>query len=304
MSETTTKSRQKTIFVYEKLGVNICPNIFSIAFTLHCVHHDKWIFISQMRVLNTQKVYDIWYIDVDFAIIKFIDETVLFNSSLCIRGHKLSLCVLEFGLTKLAIHYLGFQLVIYCHRSLTDPLSICHISLRLQLVNHTSLPLHVIISIEKILNSSICYSKNYLWYCHLISSRHVGYITYSFSFVRSSFILKMEPGVSILPYVTRRVYGHVRTTALDIVIIRFKILFIYLYKIINIKLFQKNDILVVIFVGKQSYKHRRKPRPIMYDPLPRIRELRGLRTVAWDADVYETFAETHPYPRMYIQKWS
>lgn len=29
-----------------------------------------------MRVLNTQKVYDIWYIDVDFAIIKFIDETV------------------------------------------------------------------------------------------------------------------------------------------------------------------------------------------------------------------------------------
>lgn len=165
-----------------------------------------------MRVLNTQKVYDIWYIDVDFAIIKFIDETVLFNSSLCIRGHKLSLCVLEFGLTKLAIHYLGFQLVIYCHRSLTDPLSICHISLRLQLVNHTSLkllnhtslPLHVIISIEKILNSSICYSKNYLWYCHLISSRHVGYITYSFSFVRSSFILKMEPGVSILPYVTRR----------------------------------------------------------------------------------------------------
>lgn len=190
------------------------------------------------------------------------------------------MCVLEFGLTKLGIHYLGFQLVIYCHRSLTDPLSICHISLRLQLVNHTSLPLHVIISIEKILNSSICYSKNYLWYCHLISSRHVGYITYSFSFVRSSFILKMEPGVSILQYVTRRVYGHVRTTALDIVIIRFKTLFIYFYKIINIKLFQKNDILVVIFVGKQSYRHRRKPRPTMYDPLPRIRELRGLRTVA------------------------
>lgn len=104
---------------------------FYCIITLHCVHHDKWIFISQMRVLNTQKVYDIWYIDVDFAIIKFIDETVLFNSSLCIRGHKLSLCVLEFGLTKLAIHYLGFQLVIYCHRSLTDPLSICHISLRL-----------------------------------------------------------------------------------------------------------------------------------------------------------------------------
>lgn len=49
---------------------------FSIAYTLHCVHHDKWIFISQMRVLTTQKVYDIWYIDVDFAIIKFIDETV------------------------------------------------------------------------------------------------------------------------------------------------------------------------------------------------------------------------------------
>lgn len=95
--------------------------------------------------------------------------------------------VLEFGLTKLAIHYLGFQLVIYCHRSLTDPLSICHISHRLQLVNHTSLklvnhtslPLHVIFSIEKILNASIYYSKKYLWYCHLISTRHAVYIIYS-----------------------------------------------------------------------------------------------------------------------------
>lgn len=28
LTETTTKSRQKTTFVYEKLGVNICPNIF------------------------------------------------------------------------------------------------------------------------------------------------------------------------------------------------------------------------------------------------------------------------------------
>lgn len=124
---------------------------------------------------------------IGFAIIKFIDETVLFNSDIYTRGHKLSLCVLEFGLTKLAIHYLGFQFVIYCRRSLTDPIFICHISLRLQLVNHASLklvnhaslPLHVITNIENILNASIYYSKICLWYCHLISIRHAVYIIYS-----------------------------------------------------------------------------------------------------------------------------
>lgn len=131
------------------------------------------------------------------------------------------MCVLEFGLTKLAIHYLGFQFVIYCRRSLTDPIFICHISLRLQLVNHaslklvnhTSLQLHVITNIENILNASIYYSKICLWYCHLISIRHAVYIIYSgwfgFQSCTIKFHLEAGTGVSILPHVTRKVNSHV-----------------------------------------------------------------------------------------------
>lgn len=114
------------------------------------------------------------------------------------------MCVLEFGLTKLAIHYLGFQFVIYCRRSLTDPIFICHISLRLQLVNHaslklvnhTSLQLHVITNIEIILNASIYYSKICLWYCHLITFRHAVYVIYSgwFGFQSCTIKFHLEAG--------------------------------------------------------------------------------------------------------------
>lgn len=45
---------------------------------------------------------------IGFVIIKFIDEIVLFNSDIYIRGYKLLLCVLEFGLIKFVIYYLGF----------------------------------------------------------------------------------------------------------------------------------------------------------------------------------------------------
>lgn len=56
---------QKTNFGKRKTWYKKMSEYFSFSDMLHCVHHDKWIFISQMRALDTQKDYDIWCIDVD-----------------------------------------------------------------------------------------------------------------------------------------------------------------------------------------------------------------------------------------------